>query len=187
MLRSLWCGWLHLAEEHQSQALMIKRLMLIESYWMHCSYQVSPANGRNRLPTPSPEPPPSIVRFALPPGHTNNGSDSSDSEYSSQTTVSGISEELHQYEATQGSGAPVHQVIVEATENPVFARSTVSSSYIDRQESKKSVGFFKFRSLLLLWKAFPYFWLVVLCDFVPKLVSREWRLSSSSPLESRRG
>ncbi|XP_040977372.1 protein patched homolog 1-like isoform X3 [Aquila chrysaetos chrysaetos] len=87
--------------------------------------EVSPASGRNRLPTPSSEPPLSIVRFALPPGHTNNGSDSSDSKYSSQTSVSGISEELHQYEATQGSGAPVHQVIVEATENPVFARSTV--------------------------------------------------------------
>uniref|UniRef100_A0A8B9YXR5 SSD domain-containing protein n=1 Tax=Buteo japonicus TaxID=224669 RepID=A0A8B9YXR5_9AVES len=87
--------------------------------------EVSPASGRNRLPTPSSEPSLSIVRFALPPRHTNNGSDSSDSKYSSQTSVSGISEELHQYEATQGSGAPVHQVIVEATENPVFARSTV--------------------------------------------------------------
>uniref|UniRef100_A0A8C8SC15 Patched 1 n=1 Tax=Pelusios castaneus TaxID=367368 RepID=A0A8C8SC15_9SAUR len=87
--------------------------------------EVSPANGQNRLPTPSPEPVPSIVRFALPPGHTNNGSDSSDSEYSSQTTVSGISEELHQYEVTQSSGASGHQVIVEATENPVFARSSV--------------------------------------------------------------
>ncbi|XP_074851224.1 protein patched homolog 1 isoform X2 [Carettochelys insculpta] len=87
--------------------------------------EVSPANGRNRLPTPSPEPAPNIVRFALPPGHTNNASDSSDSEYSSQTTVSGISDELHQYEATQNSGAPIHQVVVEATENPVFARCTV--------------------------------------------------------------
>lgn len=87
---------------------------------------MSPANGLNRLPTPSPEPPPSVVRFAVPPGHTNNGSDSSDSEYSSQTTVSGISEELRQYEAQQGAGGPAHQVIVEATENPVFARSTVS-------------------------------------------------------------
>ncbi|NXD57446.1 PTC1 protein, partial [Corvus moneduloides] len=87
--------------------------------------EVSPANGRDRLPTPSPEPPPGTVRFALPPGHTHNASDSSDSEYSSQTTVSGISEELHQYEATQGPGAPVHQVIVEATEDPLFARSTV--------------------------------------------------------------
>ncbi|KAJ8790064.1 hypothetical protein J1605_021502 [Eschrichtius robustus] len=67
----------------------------------------------------------SVVRFALPPGHTNNGSDSSDSEYSSQTTVSGISEELRHYEAQQGTGGPSHQVIVEATENPVFARSTV--------------------------------------------------------------
>lgn len=87
---------------------------------------MSPANGLNRLPTPSPEPPPSVVRFAVPPGHTNNGSDSSDSEYSSQTTVSGLSEELRHYEAQQGSGGPAHQVIVEATENPVFARSTVS-------------------------------------------------------------
>ncbi|KAJ6669628.1 hypothetical protein lerEdw1_000177 [Lerista edwardsae] len=85
--------------------------------------EVSPADGRSRLPTP--EPPPSVVRFAVPLGHTQNGSDSSDSEYSSQTTVSGISEELQQYEATQRSGAPVHQVIVEATENPVFARSSV--------------------------------------------------------------
>ncbi|XP_035749701.1 protein patched homolog 1 isoform X4 [Egretta garzetta] len=99
--------------------------------------EVSPANGRNRLPTPSPEPPPSIVRFALPPGHTNNGSDSSDSEYSSQTTVSGISEELHQYEATQGPGAPVHQVIVEATENPVFARSTVVQPETRHQSSPR--------------------------------------------------
>ncbi|XP_003761358.3 protein patched homolog 1 isoform X1 [Sarcophilus harrisii] len=87
--------------------------------------EVSPANGLNRLPTPSPEPPPSMVRFAVPPRHMNNGSDSSDSEYSSQTTVSGISEELYQYENQQSSCAPPHQVIVEATENPVFARSTV--------------------------------------------------------------
>lgn len=88
--------------------------------------QVSPANGLSRLPTPSPEPPPSVVRFAVPPRHANTGSDSSDSEYSSQTTVSGISEELRQYEAQQGSRGPAHQVIVEATENPVFARSSVS-------------------------------------------------------------
>ncbi|XP_032979300.1 protein patched homolog 1 isoform X2 [Rhinolophus ferrumequinum] len=87
--------------------------------------EVSPANGMNRLPTPSPEPPPSVVRFAVPPSHVNNGSDSSDSEYSSQTTVSGLSEELRQYEAQQGAGGAAHQVIVEATENPVFARSTV--------------------------------------------------------------
>ncbi|XP_050185401.1 LOW QUALITY PROTEIN: protein patched homolog 1-like [Myiozetetes cayanensis] len=83
--------------------------------------EVSPASRRNKLP--SSEPLPSIVRFALPLRHINSGSDSSDSESSSQNA--NISEELHQYEAIQGSGAPVHQVIVEATENPVFARSTV--------------------------------------------------------------
>ncbi|KAM8792428.1 protein patched homolog 1-like, partial [Eudromia elegans] len=88
--------------------------------------EVSATDGRSRLPTPSPEPPASVVRFALPRGRANNGSDSSDSEYSSQTTVSGISEELHHYEAAQGLGTPVRQVIVEATENPVFARSTVA-------------------------------------------------------------
>ncbi|XP_056370091.1 protein patched homolog 1 [Oenanthe melanoleuca] len=99
--------------------------------------EVSPANGQDRLPTPSPEPPPGTVRFALPPGHTNNASDSSDSEYSSQTTVSGISEELHQYEATRGPGAPVHQVIVEATENPLFARSTVVQPEARHQPSPR--------------------------------------------------
>lgn len=88
--------------------------------------QVSPANGLSRLPTPSPEPPPSVVRFAVPPRHAHTGSDSSDSEYSSQTTVSCISEELRQYEAPQGGRGPARQVIVEATENPVFARSSVS-------------------------------------------------------------
>ncbi|NWZ80151.1 PTC1 protein, partial [Poecile atricapillus] len=99
--------------------------------------EVSPANGQDRLPTPSPEPPPGTVRFALPPGHTNNASDSSDSEYSSQTTVSGISEELHQYDATRGPGAPVHQVIVEATENPLFARSTVVQPEARHQPSPR--------------------------------------------------
>ncbi|NXO82329.1 PTC1 protein, partial [Sitta europaea] len=99
--------------------------------------EVSPANGQDRLPTPSPEPPPGTVRFALPAGHTNNASDSSDSEYSSQTTVSGISEELHQYEATRGPGAPVHQVIVEATENPLFARSTVVQPEAGHQPSPR--------------------------------------------------
>ncbi|XP_051007102.1 protein patched homolog 1 [Acomys russatus] len=99
-------------------------LPVLLSFFGPCP-EVSPANGLNRLPTPSPEPPPSVVRFAVPPGHMNNGSDSSDSEYSSQTTVSGISEELRHYEAQRGAGGPAHQVIVEATENPVFARSTV--------------------------------------------------------------
>lgn len=136
---------------------------------MHCHYQVSPTNGQTRLPTPSPEPAPSIVRFALPPTHTHNGSDSSDSEYSSQTTVSGISEELHQYEATQGPGAPVHQVIVEATENPVFARSSVS--ILTGRRARRV--FWVYLHLFIFVGSSFIFLLIMLCDFVPKVVSRE--------------
>ncbi|XP_040844670.1 protein patched homolog 1 isoform X2 [Ochotona curzoniae] len=87
--------------------------------------EVSPANGLSRLPTPSPEPPPGMVRFSMPHGHMNSGSDSSDSEYSSQTTVSGLSEELQHYETERSPRGPAHQMMVEATENPVFARSSV--------------------------------------------------------------
>ncbi|MBN3297806.1 PTC1 protein, partial [Amia calva] len=86
--------------------------------------EVSPIDGRSRLPTPSPEPPPRIVRFAVHPNHTTTGSDSSDSEYSSQTTMSGISEELQQYNSRHSPAHPTRQVMVEATENPVFPRST---------------------------------------------------------------
>uniref|UniRef100_A0A3P9HNR6 Patched 1 n=1 Tax=Oryzias latipes TaxID=8090 RepID=A0A3P9HNR6_ORYLA len=62
--------------------------------------EVSPADGRSRLPTPSPEAPPYMVHFSVRPnrataGTTSSGvaSDSSDSEYSSNTTGSGISQE----------------------------------------------------------------------------------------------
>lgn len=66
--------------------------------------QVSPVDGRSRLPTPSPEAPPHVVHFSLHPQHTTAAtttsgaaSDSSDSEYSSNTTASGISQELQNY------------------------------------------------------------------------------------------
>lgn len=64
--------------------------------------QVSPVDGRSRLPTPSPEAPPHVVHFSVRPHHTATttsgaASDSSDSEYSSNTTVSGISQELPNY------------------------------------------------------------------------------------------
>uniref|UniRef100_A0A3Q3L4J4 Patched 1 n=1 Tax=Labrus bergylta TaxID=56723 RepID=A0A3Q3L4J4_9LABR len=66
--------------------------------------EVSPVDGRSRLPTPSPEAPPPVVRFSVRPHHTTGtattsgaASDSSDSEYSSNTTVSGISHELQNY------------------------------------------------------------------------------------------
>ncbi|TRY86523.1 hypothetical protein DNTS_010143 [Danionella cerebrum] len=68
--------------------------------------EVSPADGRSRLPTPSPEPPPQVVRFTTHPSHMTSGagSDSSDSEYGSNTTVSGISQELQQYELQASRG-----------------------------------------------------------------------------------
>ncbi|TMS03257.1 Protein patched-like protein 1, partial [Larimichthys crocea] len=66
--------------------------------------EVSPVDGRSRLPTPSPEAPPHVVHFSVRPHHTTAAtttsgaaSDSSDSEYSSNTTVSGISQELQNY------------------------------------------------------------------------------------------
>ncbi|XP_034728099.1 protein patched homolog 1 [Etheostoma cragini] len=65
--------------------------------------EVSPVDGRSRLPTPSPEAP-HVVHFSVRPHHTTMAtttsgaaSDSSDTEYSSNTTVSGISQELHNH------------------------------------------------------------------------------------------
>ncbi|XP_056319428.1 protein patched homolog 1 [Danio aesculapii] len=76
--------------------------------------EVSPADGRSRLPTPSPEPPPQVVRFTMRPSHTTPGagSDSSDSEYGSNTTVSGISQELQQYnlQPNRGRSARLEEV-----------------------------------------------------------------------------
>ncbi|XP_075905578.1 protein patched homolog 1 isoform X2 [Nelusetta ayraudi] len=66
--------------------------------------EVSPVDGRSRLPTPSPEAPPNTVHFWVRPPRqtataTTSGaaSDSSDSEYSLNTSVSGVSHELQNY------------------------------------------------------------------------------------------
>ncbi|XP_008416565.1 protein patched homolog 1 isoform X1 [Poecilia reticulata] len=66
--------------------------------------EVSPTDGRSRLPTPCPEAPPRVVHFSVRPHQTsgpvtNSGAatDSSDSEYSSNATVSGISQEVQNY------------------------------------------------------------------------------------------
>lgn len=66
---------------------------------------MSPVDGGSRLQTPSPEAPPHVVHFSVRPHHntaattTTSGaaSDLSDSEYSSNTTVSGISQEMQNY------------------------------------------------------------------------------------------
>ncbi|KAL0186863.1 hypothetical protein M9458_018533, partial [Cirrhinus mrigala] len=52
-----------------------------------------------RLPTPSPEPPPQVVRFTMRPSHTTPGA-----EYGSNITVSGISQELQQYDLQPNRG-----------------------------------------------------------------------------------
>ncbi|XP_036382837.1 protein patched homolog 1 [Megalops cyprinoides] len=86
--------------------------------------EVSPMDGRSRLPTPSPEPPPHVVRFAVRPSRTaaGTGSDSSDSEYSSNTTASGISEELQQYDLRASRGRPAQPA--QQTENTTYPVST---------------------------------------------------------------
>uniref|UniRef100_A0A3B4ZB43 Patched 1 n=1 Tax=Stegastes partitus TaxID=144197 RepID=A0A3B4ZB43_9TELE len=76
--------------------------------------EVSPVDGRSRLPTPTPEAPPPVVHFSVRPHHTTAAtattsgaaSDSSDSEYSSNTTVSGISQELQNYNLHPHRGQP---------------------------------------------------------------------------------
>uniref|UniRef100_A0A672GCV7 SSD domain-containing protein n=1 Tax=Salarias fasciatus TaxID=181472 RepID=A0A672GCV7_SALFA len=78
--------------------------------------EVSPVDGRSRLPTPSPEAPPHVVHFSVRPHHptaatTTSGaaSDSSDSEYSSNTTVSGISQELQNYNLQSDPKSQLHR------------------------------------------------------------------------------
>ncbi|XP_056131934.1 protein patched homolog 1 [Lampris incognitus] len=73
--------------------------------------EVSPVDGRSRLPTPSPEAPPHVVHFSVRPRNTGTtattsgaASDSSDSEYSSNTTVSGISQEMRHYNLPSARG-----------------------------------------------------------------------------------
>ncbi|KAI5094979.1 protein patched-like 1, partial [Silurus meridionalis] len=75
--------------------------------------EVSPVDGRSRLPTPTPTPEryPPVVHFTMQPNHTTTsttgtGSDSSDSEYSSNSTASGVSQELkhNNLQASRGRG-----------------------------------------------------------------------------------
>uniref|UniRef100_A0A8D3E4J2 Patched 1 n=1 Tax=Scophthalmus maximus TaxID=52904 RepID=A0A8D3E4J2_SCOMX len=87
--------------------------------------EVTPVDGRSRLPTPSPEAPPHVVHFSVRPHHTTTAtntsgaaSDSSDSEYSSNTTASGISQELQNYNMpSPGSG---HRRSARQPEPPAY-------------------------------------------------------------------
>uniref|UniRef100_A0A8C9X7X6 Patched 1 n=1 Tax=Sander lucioperca TaxID=283035 RepID=A0A8C9X7X6_SANLU len=78
--------------------------------------EVSPVDGRSRLPTPSPEAP-HVVHFSVRPHHTTvatttsgAASDSSDTEYSSNTTVSGISQEGQTRAEEQQPDPPAYSV-----------------------------------------------------------------------------
>uniref|UniRef100_A0A6Q2WQD1 SSD domain-containing protein n=1 Tax=Esox lucius TaxID=8010 RepID=A0A6Q2WQD1_ESOLU len=85
--------------------------------------EVTPVDGRSRLPTPSPNPPPHVVHFSVhprrPTSGAGTGSDSSDSEYSSNTTASGLSRELQQYQHGDASAYSVSSV--SALDNPTHA------------------------------------------------------------------
>ncbi|XP_035377863.1 protein patched homolog 1 isoform X2 [Electrophorus electricus] len=61
--------------------------------------EVSPADGRSRLPTPSSDPFPPVVHFTVQPNHAA-ASDSSDSEYSSNSTTSGTSQDFQHHNLT---------------------------------------------------------------------------------------
>uniref|UniRef100_A0A3Q1K233 SSD domain-containing protein n=1 Tax=Anabas testudineus TaxID=64144 RepID=A0A3Q1K233_ANATE len=89
--------------------------------------EVSPVDGRSRLPTPSPEAPPHVVHFSVRPHHTaaatttsGAASDSSDSEYSSYTTVSGVSQDLQNYNLPSHRGRSARQPVP-----PAYAVSSV--------------------------------------------------------------
>ncbi|XP_051949983.1 protein patched homolog 1 isoform X3 [Xyrauchen texanus] len=118
--------------------------------------EVSPVDGRSRLPTPSPEPPPQVVRFTIRPNHTTTGagSDSSDSEYGSNTTVSGISQELRQYDlqSNRGRSARLEEVRIATggqqgnrqVELPMFSSNTdagpQSSKRYSSRDTKRDFG-----------------------------------------------
>lgn len=130
---------------------------------------MSPANGGDRLPTPSLSVPPNFVRFPVLQQQPHTGSDSSDSESSSQTTVSGFSEEFHQYEA-QRAGALPHQVIVEATRNPVFPRCSVRTALLfSKLVLLHVVIHLKNIPFLLLINHTDRIWIIVICQHLLKV------------------
>uniref|UniRef100_A0A6Q2Z9N5 SSD domain-containing protein n=1 Tax=Esox lucius TaxID=8010 RepID=A0A6Q2Z9N5_ESOLU len=93
--------------------------------------EVSPTDDSSHLASPSPEP--------LPPPMTHHGyyagqgrrrqafSESSDSEYYSETTgTSGIGEDDYKYcDRSSYSAPPTSRILLEASENPSFPRLTV--------------------------------------------------------------
>uniref|UniRef100_A0A7N8XQM2 Patched 1 n=1 Tax=Mastacembelus armatus TaxID=205130 RepID=A0A7N8XQM2_9TELE len=99
--------------------------------------EVSPIDGRSRLPTPSQEAPPPVVHFSVRPHHTTSSgaaSDSSDSEYSSNTTASGVSQELQNYNVASHRG----QTRAEEQSNAPFSVSSVRKCQISGCDSQRN-------------------------------------------------
>uniref|UniRef100_A0A4W3I8N5 Patched 2 n=1 Tax=Callorhinchus milii TaxID=7868 RepID=A0A4W3I8N5_CALMI len=93
--------------------------------------EVMPADRGSRLPTPSPEPiPPPMNHHGFYvrtfPQQQSGFCESSDSEYYSETTVSGISQEDLQHFDQSAYIIPPSQILVESGTNPSFPRVTVS-------------------------------------------------------------
>uniref|UniRef100_A0A8C1HTL2 Patched 2 n=1 Tax=Cyprinus carpio carpio TaxID=630221 RepID=A0A8C1HTL2_CYPCA len=115
--------------------------------------EVVPANNGNHLQSPSPEPmPPPMNHHGYYAGHIPKGprqafSETSDSEYYSETTTtSGIGEEEYKYcdrsaYITSPAQPPTSHILLEASKNPSFPKLTVSrpdrkTSQITRWDNK---------------------------------------------------
>ncbi len=106
--------------------------------------EVIPANNGNHLQSPSPEPmPPPMNHHEYYAGHIPKGprqafSETSDSEYYSETTTtSGIGEEEYKYcdrsaYSTSPAPPPASHILLEASKNPSFPKLTVSR--LDRKK-----------------------------------------------------
>lgn len=100
--------------------------------------EVTPADRGSQLPTPSPEPiPPPMNHHGFYihsfPQQQSMFNESSDSEYYSEATVSGISEEdLPQFDQSAYIIPPIRsQILVESGNNPNFPRVTIVKPYKD--------------------------------------------------------
>ncbi|XP_033861066.3 protein patched homolog 1 isoform X1 [Acipenser ruthenus] len=109
--------------------------------------EVTPADNGSRLPTPSPEPmPPPMNHHGLytgryPPGRRHHAfSESSDSEYYSETTTtSGLGDEEYQYCDQSAyiippANAPPSHILLEASKNPSFPKLTIVKPYKEGQD-----------------------------------------------------
>ncbi|XP_043941698.1 protein patched homolog 2 [Protopterus annectens] len=106
--------------------------------------EVTPIDNGSRLPTPSPDPiPPPINHHGFytqtRPAWSSTFSETSDSEYYSETTTtSGIGEDDFNHSGQSPYIVPPSQqsqILVEASKNPIFPKITVVKPYKEGQET----------------------------------------------------